>query len=45
MTRFKVYDGFTDKTTKKAKNAHAKKIISDYTIKLYQGWNPYTEDV
>lgn len=44
MVRFKVYDGFTDKTTKKAKLAHAQSMIDDYTQRLNSGWNPFETD-
>jgi integrase len=45
MTRFRVYDGFTECYTKKAKNAHAEKLIQEYTYRLQNGWNPFADNV
>jgi integrase len=45
MIRFRLYDGFTECRTKKAKYAHAEKIIQDYTHRLQNGWNPFEDDL
>lgn len=44
MYRFRVYDGFTECKSKKAKHAHARKLIDDYTNRLKNGWNPFVDD-
>ena len=44
MTRFRVYDGFTDQRTKKAKYEHAEKLIIEYINRLKSGWNPFIDD-
>lgn len=45
MTRFRIFEGFGTIFTKKERYAHAEKVISDYTNKLNQGWNPFAEDL
>lgn len=45
MTRFRVYDGFTECYTKKAKYAHAEKLIQDYSYRLQNGWSPFVDDI
>lgn len=44
MTRFKIFDGFGKLYTKKARYAHADKLLKDYTDRLNQGWNPFADD-
>jgi len=44
MTRFRIFDGFGTLYTKKARYAHAEKLISDYTQRLQNGWNPFDDD-
>jgi integrase len=44
MTRFRVYDGFTQNFSKKAKYAHAEELIQEYDGKLKSGWNPFVDD-
>jgi integrase len=44
MTRFRVYDGFTDQRTKKAKYEHAEKLIIEYNERFKSGWNPFIDD-
>ncbi len=43
MVRFRLYDGFTECRTKKAKYAHAEKLIAEYSYRLQSGWNPFEE--
>lgn len=45
MCRFRLYDGFTQCKTKKAKYAHAEKVIQDYIHRLQNGWNPFEDDL
>jgi len=45
MQRFRVYDGFATLYTKKARYAHAEKMIRDYSERLQQGWNPFDIDL
>ena len=44
MKRFRIFDGFGTLYTKKARYAHAEKLIEKYTEMLNQGWNPFVED-
>ena len=44
MQRFKIYDGFTDCRTKKAKYAHAEQLIAFYKEKFKKGWTPFSND-
>jgi len=44
MTRFRVYDGFTESRTKKAKYEHAEVLIKKYSDRLKSGWNPFEDD-
>lgn len=43
MTRFRIYDGFTDCRTKKAKYQHGENMVLDYTRRLESGWNPFAD--
>lgn len=43
MIRFRVYDGFTECRTKKAKYEHGEKMVKKYTEMLIGGWNPFTD--
>lgn len=44
MTRFRVYDGFTDCHTKKAKYSHAESLIRKYSDMLAAGWSPFLSE-
>jgi integrase len=44
MKRFRIYDGFTDCRTKKAKLEHGGKLVNSYSHKLQSGWNPFHEE-
>jgi integrase len=44
MTRFRIYDGFTEKKTKREKYALGKQLIQAYTEKLKSGWDPLADD-
>lgn len=44
MVRFRVYDGFTECHTKKAKYEHAEKMIKTYSERLSGGWNPFEDE-
>jgi len=44
MTRFRVFEGFGTLYTKKARYAHANKMIAEYSARLNSGWNPFIED-
>ena len=41
MIRFRIYDGFTENRTKKAKYEHAEILIKEYSDRLKSGWNPF----
>lgn len=41
MQRFRIYDGFTECRTKKAKQEHGEALVNDLTEKLKTGWNPF----
>jgi integrase len=44
MKRFRIYDGFTDCRTKKAKLEHGDKLVASFSHKLKTGWNPFHEE-
>lgn len=41
MSRFRVYDGFTECKTRRGKYAHGEKLVQKYTDMLKSGWNPF----
>jgi integrase len=41
MTRFRLYDGFTECVSKKAKYEHSEKMIKKYIDMLSAGWSPF----
>jgi integrase len=43
MSRFRVYDGFTDLTTEE-RYRHAQQLIETYSTRLKQGWTPFKDD-
>ena len=45
MTRFRIYDGFTECYTKKAKYEHSEKMIKKYSEMLSSGWNPFADEI
>lgn len=44
MVRFRVYDGFTDCHTKKAKYEHGENMVKKYADMLTNGWNPFADE-
>jgi integrase len=44
MTRFRVYDGFGQLYTKKARYEHADAMIKEYSERIESGWNPFEID-
>lgn len=44
MKRFRIYDGFTEHRTKKAKLEFGEKLVSEYTQLLKTGWNPFKSE-
>ncbi len=43
MERFRLYDGFTEKKSNRAKRNHAKRVIEELTKKLLNGWSPFED--
>jgi integrase len=44
MKRFRIYDGFTEHRTKKAKLEFGEKLVRDYTQMIKSGWNPFQKE-
>ena len=44
MKRFRIYDGFTEHRTKKAKLEFGEKLVQEYTQLLKTGWNPFKDE-
>ena len=44
MTRFRVYDGFTECYTKKSKYEHSEKMLKKYSDMLSSGYSPFTDE-
>ena len=44
MVRFRIYDGFTECYTKKAKYEHGEKMVKKYADMLSTGWNPFSDE-